>query len=180
MTIGRRSGKHALASHAWSRLFDFFISTRGHRDETLERFALTPNDAKALHTLDAVAGKPMRALAEAWGTDASNATWVVDRLERLGLAERRTIATDRRVKLVVLTARGVKARDEILRAFHEPPPELLTLDRRDLRALGEILGKLAPEAGARQSSSAYSAQVAKRRPGPRRSVRVAAPANRGS
>jgi len=171
MPVGRSSNKDALAADAWRRLFDFFISTRGHRDETLERFALTPNDSKALHTLDPVEGKPMRALAEAWGTDASNATWVVDRLERLGLAERRTIAADRRVKLVVLTSRGVKARDAIMQAFHEPPPELFALDRRDLRALGQILGKLAPEPGAQQPSSAYSAQVAKRRSGARRSAR---------
>jgi len=170
MVIRRRADKNALAARAWSRLFDFFISTRGHRDETLERFALTPNDSRALHTLDPTEGKPMRMLAEAWGTDASNATWVVDRLERLGLAERRTIASDRRVKLVILTARGLKARDEIMRAFHEPPPELLTLDRRELRALGELLGKLTPDASARPSSFAYSAQVAKRRSGPRRSA----------
>jgi DNA-binding MarR family transcriptional regulator len=171
MAIGGTSDHRALAAQAWSRLFDFFISTRGHRDETLERFALTPNDSRALHTLDSVEGKPMRALAEAWGTDASNATWVVDRLERLGLAERRTVATDRRVKLVVLTLRGARARDEIMRAFHEPPPELFTLDRRDLLALGKILGKLTPEPKVRQSASAYSAQVAKGRTGPRRSAR---------
>ena len=79
-----------------------------------ERFGLTPNDARALHTLDASDGKPMRSLADAWGSDASNGTWVVDRLERLGLAERRGLVTDRRVKLAVLTARGIKARDEIL------------------------------------------------------------------
>jgi DNA-binding MarR family transcriptional regulator len=170
MAIGRASDKHALAAQAWSRLFDFFISTRGHRDDTLEQFSLTPNDARALHTLDPNEGKPMRALAEAWGTDASNATWVVDRLERTGLAERRSIASDRRVKLVVLTSRGVQARAEIMRAFHEPPPELLTLDRKDLRALGKILGKLAPDESARQPS-AYSAQVAKGRSGPRRSAR---------
>ena len=56
----------------------------------------------------------MRSLADAWGSDASNATWVVDRLERLGLAERRALVTDRRVKLAVLTARGIKARDGYL------------------------------------------------------------------
>jgi len=171
MVDGRASDTKALAARAWSLLFDFFISTRGHRDETLERFALTPNDARALHTLDRKEGKPMRALAEAWGTDASNATWVVDRLEHLGLAERRTISSDRRIKLVVLTSRGVKTREEIMRAFHEPPPELLSLGRRDLRALGEILGKLAPDVSTRPSSSAYSAQVAKRRSGPGRSAR---------
>lgn len=113
----------------------------------------------------------MGALAEAWGTDASNATWVVDRLERLGLAERRTIPSDRRIKLVVLTSRGVRTRDEILRSFHEPPPELLVLGRRDLRALGEILAKLAPGAGGRGSSAAYSAQVARKRSGSRRSTK---------
>jgi len=155
-----------LAARAWQRLFDFFISTRAHRDETLERFGLTPNDARALHTLEASAGKPMRALAEAWGTDASNATWVVDRLERLGLAERRADAADRRVKLVTLTARGVSSRDEIMRAFHQPPPELVALERRDLVALDAILAKLTP-GESEQSSSPYSANVATRRAGPR-------------
>jgi DNA-binding MarR family transcriptional regulator len=146
-THDRPDQKAALAARAWSRLFDFFISTRGSRDDTLQRFGLTPNDAKALHTLEANEGKPMSVLAEVWGTDRSNATWVVDRLERLGMAERRTITTDRRVKLVVLTSRGGTVREEIRRAFHEPPPELLALDRQDLRMLAEILGKVAPRAG---------------------------------
>lgn len=158
--------KSALAARAWSRLFQFFISTRGHRDETLERYGLTPNDARALHTLDEGAGKPMSALAEAWGTDASNATWVVDRLERLGLAERRLVATDRRVKLVVLTARGIKTREAIMRAFYEPPPELLTLDARDLAALDAILAKVAPDAAA-PSAASLASQVARRRAGRR-------------
>lgn len=159
-----------LAARAWRRLFDFFISTRGHRDETLERFGLTPNDARALHSLDSAEGKPMRALADAWGTDASNATWVVDRLERLGLAERRAMAADRRVKLVVLTAQGLASRDEIMRAFHEPPAEMLALDRRDLVALDAILAKLVATADGRDvPPSAYSANVVRKRTGPRRS-----------
>src|SRR5215213_4561000 len=132
-----------VAAEAWRRLFDFFVGTRWQRDEVLARLGLTPNDAKALHTLHPTDGKPMRALAEAWGTDASAATWVVDRLEKKGLAERRARADDRRVKLVVLTSRGVKARDEIMRAFHEPPPELLAaLDRQELQTLGELLKKI--------------------------------------
>lgn len=167
MTTRSATDKAALAARAWRRLFDFFISTRAHRDETLERFALTPNDARALHTLDASTGKPMRALAEAWGTDASNATWVVDRLERLGLAERRADPSDRRVKLVTLTSRGASSRDEIMQAFHQPPPELVALERRDLAALDEILAKLASSPSEPQSSSPYSASVATRRAGPR-------------
>src|SRR4029453_18040920 len=48
--------------------------------------------------------------AEEWACDASNATWMVDRLEERGLAERRSSPTDRRGKLVGLLARGPKPR----------------------------------------------------------------------
>jgi DNA-binding MarR family transcriptional regulator len=84
----------------------------------------------------------MRSLAEEWECDASNATWIVDRLERLGLAERRTVPHDRRVKLVVLTPRGQKLRLELLREFHTPPPDLLGLGERDLELLERLLKKL--------------------------------------
>ncbi|HEX6533910.1 MAG TPA: MarR family transcriptional regulator [Gemmatimonadaceae bacterium] len=149
--MARSSSKRALAGEAWRQLFQLFMSTRWRRDAVLERHGLTPNDAKALHSLDVAEGMRMRALAEAWGTDASNATWVVDRLERKGLAERRTIASDRRVKLVVLTERGARTRDAILRAFHEPPPELLALERGDLLALTEMLARLASAARERHA-----------------------------
>jgi DNA-binding MarR family transcriptional regulator len=162
MATGRSSDKKSLAARAWRRLFQLFMSTRWQRDQVLERHGLTPNDAKALATLDSMNGKPMRALADEWGTDASNATWVVDRLERQGLAERRTTASDRRVKLVVLTASGEKTRDEILQAFHEPPSELLALDRQDLNTLGEILGKLAEENPSHTSGGAASQAATKR------------------
>lgn len=134
--------KQALAAEVWRSLFNAFVKTRWRRDHVLQAAGLTPNDARALNTLDADDGKPMRALAQAWGTDASAATWVVDRLERKGLAERRAMPGDRRVKLVVLTPLGVRTRDELLAAFHAPPPELLALEETELEALGEILGKL--------------------------------------
>src|SRR5215211_7841794 len=74
--------------------------------------------------------------------DASNATWIVDRLEERGLAERRTIPTDRRVKLVVLTAKGDRTRNEMIRTLFEPPPELLELDLADLEALRDAVARL--------------------------------------
>lgn len=84
----------------------------------------------------------MRSLADEWECDASNATWVVDRLERAGLAERRSMAADRRVKLVALTAKGVKMRTELMEEFYEPPVELLRLDGAELMALEKMLAKL--------------------------------------
>jgi DNA-binding MarR family transcriptional regulator len=144
MTSGR--DKHALAARAWRGLFDFFIGTRAQRDKALERLDLTPNDARALASLDAREGKTMRTLADEWGTDASNVTWVVDRLEEHGLAKRHSVPGDRRAKWVVLTPRGAKTKSELDRALHEPPPELLALESDDLATLARIFERVKGDA----------------------------------
>ena len=179
MSKGRSSEQYELAAAVWRKLFDFFISTRGQRDRALESCALTPNDAKALCTLDVTAGQPMHSLAQTWGTDASNATWVVDRLERLGLAERRAVARDRRVKLVGLTAHGLKTREEVTRAFHEPPAELLKLNRKELETMAEILGKLVPTPLAPNAMVLDASQSRKQRPRPRRAATTTRKAKAG-
>ena len=56
-----------------------------------------------------------------------------------------------------------------MQAFYDPPPELLTLDTRDLTALDAILAKVAPDAGA-LSAAAFDARVARRRAGRRARV----------
>ena len=136
------TSKAALARRVWGRMFDFLMRTAPERASSLARRGLTPNDSRALFSLDPEEGRTMRSLADEWECDASNATWIVDRLERLHLAERRTVPHDRRVKLVVLTAKGAKTRAELLEEFHAPPAELLALDRADLEALERATEKL--------------------------------------
>jgi MarR family transcriptional regulator, organic hydroperoxide resistance regulator len=102
---------------------------------------LTSNDARAFISLDSDAGKTMGTLAREWCCDASNATWVVDPLERLGYAQRRPSPTDRRAKLVLLTPKGARAKSEILKEFRTPPPAFLKLERGDLEMLEKILQK---------------------------------------
>lgn len=70
-----------------------------------------------------------------WECDASTATWIIDRLGTMGLAERRSHAPDRRVKLVVLTSVGVETRTEMLAATYAAPPELMQMDAAGLAAL---------------------------------------------
>jgi DNA-binding MarR family transcriptional regulator len=86
----------------------------------------------------------MGSLAEEWKCDASTATWIVDRLEAKGLVERRPHATDRRVKLVVLTPRGSRTKATQMERMYVPPPELLDLDLEDLVTLRRAVAKLAP------------------------------------
>jgi len=137
-----KSTRSALARRAWELMFGYLMRSAPERTRSLGRRGLTPNDSRALSSLDTGEGRTMRSLAEEWECDASNATWIVDRLENAGLAERRGVPHDRRVKLVVLTAKGAKLKSELLAEFLTPPAELLTLDRADLEALQALLEKL--------------------------------------
>ncbi|HVL17004.1 MAG TPA: MarR family transcriptional regulator [Gemmatimonadales bacterium] len=141
---GRMAGRSnvKLARQVWSRMFEFLMRTAPERNRSLGRRGLTPNDARALSSLDRVTGRSMRELAEQWECDASNATWIVDRLERFGLAERRPVPGDRRVRQVVLTPAGERLRAELLEEFHTPPTDLLRLSRKDLEALARLLDQL--------------------------------------
>jgi DNA-binding MarR family transcriptional regulator len=131
----RSTSKATLASDAWRSIFDFIVGTVDHRIAVLSRLGLTPNDSRALGSLDQDTGRTMRALAAALQCDASTATWIVDRLESKHLAERRPHPTDRRVKLVVLTPHGAQVKAEMLAGTYMPPPALLELDRAALVAL---------------------------------------------
>ncbi|HWW84842.1 MAG TPA: MarR family transcriptional regulator [Vicinamibacterales bacterium] len=142
MTRRVKPSRKTLARRAWRLMFDFLIRSAPQRARALGRRGLTPNDSRALSSLDTLRGSTMRSLADAWECDASNATWVVDRLESLGLAQRRGVAHDRRVKLVVLTRRGYKTRADLLDEFYAPPAELLELSRPALAALQRALEML--------------------------------------
>ena len=138
------SATDALARRVWQGLFDVLIRSAPVRTASLARRGLTPNDSRALFSLYPRTGRSMRSLADEWQCDPSNATFIVDRLEELGLASRQPLLHDRRVKLVVLTRKGKKTRAELLREFHQPPAEFSGLDRADLESLERVVAKLAP------------------------------------
>ena len=138
------STTEALARRVWQALFDLLIRSAPARTASLARRGLTPNDSRALFSLDSRTGRSMRSLADEWQCDPSNATFIVDRLEELGLASRQPLLHDKRVKLVALTRKGDKTRTALLQEFHQPPPEFDSLERRDLEALERMLAKLAP------------------------------------
>jgi DNA-binding MarR family transcriptional regulator len=145
--VGKKTDdKASLAEDAWRAIFDFIVATAGYRTSAIARLGLTPNDSRALGSLDTERGRTMRSLANEWECDASTATWIVDRLEAKGLAERRPHATDRRVKLVVLTPDGVATRSEMLERMYTPPPELLGLDREALVRLRDAVAHLPVQA----------------------------------
>lgn len=133
--------KNARAAEAWRLMFEFLMRTAPERLRSQHDHGLTPNDSRALFSLDRD-GKPIGLFAREWGCDPSTATWLIDRLERAGLAERVASPDDRRVKLVRVTAKGAETTKALMAAYHRPPSQITVLSSSDMEELIRILGKL--------------------------------------
>jgi DNA-binding MarR family transcriptional regulator len=133
------------ANDTWRRITDLFLSRKHQVMEIAAAHGLNPGAMNALLHLEPGQPCSMGTLADAWKCDASNVTWLVDRLEERGLAERRPDPSDRRVRTVALTRKGVKTRSQIESKLYEAPPSFRELSNADLETLDRILRKLAPE-----------------------------------
>ncbi|URM98644.1 MULTISPECIES: MarR family winged helix-turn-helix transcriptional regulator [Actinomadura] len=82
-----------------------------------------------------------RELAHRMACEASNATFVLDRLEGQGLVERRPHPTDRRAKQIVLTPEGERARAGVVERLsaHSPLTPLSPAEQDSLRDLLQTL-----------------------------------------
>jgi DNA-binding MarR family transcriptional regulator len=144
MAPARSRSKRTVAGDVWRMMARFTLGQvqRGGQFELLREHGLTPGHLKALAMLDADEPRPMGAMAEGLRCDASQVTWLVDRLEERGFVERRPLATDRRVKTVALTDAGVAFRARVLEHLYEPPDALLSLDAGTLESLRTHLERL--------------------------------------
>jgi len=102
-----------------------------------------PGVLKTLIHLSPGAAIPMREIAQHFGVDSSYVTTLVDDLEANGLAERRPHPTDRRVKTIVLTPKGIEARQRIEALMYEPPKCFDALSETERTQLRRLLRKLA-------------------------------------
>jgi DNA-binding MarR family transcriptional regulator len=89
----------------------------------------------------------MSEIAAVLHCDNSNVTGIVDGLEERGLATRRPSETDRRVKLIALTAEGRRVRARLTRAIEKPPAWVEELSEVDRRALRDVLRRAVDDAG---------------------------------
>jgi DNA-binding MarR family transcriptional regulator len=106
---------------------------------------LRPASFGALRTLDRP--RTMSEIAAVLHCDNSNVTGIVDGLEEKGLATRRPSETDRRVKLIALTAEGRRVRARLTRAIEKPPAWVEELSEVDRRALRDVLRRAVDDAG---------------------------------
>lgn len=126
------------AREAWSLVLELLLAERRRVPAIAGALRLSAAQCHVLRHLEPGKPVPMRRVAEALACDASNVTGIVDRLEARGLVERRADADDRRVKNLVLTARGREQRARLLERLAEPPSvidALTTADRNELSAI---------------------------------------------
>lgn len=125
------------ATQAWALVLELAFGNRNRFMAAVQDLGLSPMQAHALRLLELPV--QMSELADLLQCDASNVTGIVDRLEQRGLVERVPDPTDRRVKLLRLTAAGEAARTQFLGRMYEPPPSMTALSEQDAAALRDIL-----------------------------------------
>ncbi len=151
--VGPEEGRvrETAAGDAWQALYRLVFEREGQQrfHEACDATGLAPGGLKTLLQLSPDHPIPMRDLAELFRCDPTDVTSLVDGLEAAGFAERRSHPTDRRVKMVVLSAAGVDALDQVRKILGEPPPSFASLSTAELLKLRSLLAKLdaSPPAG---------------------------------
>ncbi|WP_328916074.1 MULTISPECIES: MarR family winged helix-turn-helix transcriptional regulator [unclassified Streptomyces] len=109
-----------------------------HTRRVADQFDLTAAQAIALRELPRP--RTLGELAKQMSCEAPNATFVADRLEALGLLERRPHPTDRRAKLLHLTPQGAAVRKELVKHLTIDSP-LGKLTQEEQFALRDLLAR---------------------------------------
>ncbi len=122
-------------------LFTVMPMVADHVNDRLDGLGMTTTDYWALRSVDGP--MPMKDLATCMDIDPSYVTLVADRLEELGLIERQPHPTDRRVKHLVLTAKGRRFKKAIPGKLWSGPTMFSALTSDERTQLLGILAKVA-------------------------------------
>jgi DNA-binding MarR family transcriptional regulator len=121
---------------------DLFAHTLDHQGGCLENLELTYSQAKLLWRLELGDTPSLKELARRCGVDPSNLSGVVDQLADRGLVLSRPATHDRRVRVVRLTAEGVRLRRRLVACLAQNPSiDALSPPRR--KQLLDILREVA-------------------------------------
>lgn len=130
-----------LAGDTVRRIMHIASAMRHYQDTAIAELGVTPAAARALHELDPDRPLPARDLADQLGCDRSNVTALVDKLEQVGLVERRVDPADRRQKTLVVTDAGRRVRDRVREVMSDS--RLLDgLGADELASLRELVWKV--------------------------------------
>jgi len=124
------------------RLMDLFAETLSHQGTCLETLELTYSQAKLLWRLEVNDTPSLKELARRCGVDPSNLATVVDQLTDRKLVLSRPAVHDKRVRVIRLTADGVRLRRKLVTCLAQNP-SIRSLPRERQEQLLEILREVA-------------------------------------
>jgi DNA-binding MarR family transcriptional regulator len=132
------------AVEAWERMREITHDPQvlGRLHVLAEQAGIIPGAAKALRFLSAPEPMPMRNLAANLRCDNSYVTTIVDSLEEAGVARREAHATDRRIKVIVLTDTGRTLARRAQKILGTPPPAFASLTDDETETLRDLMRKL--------------------------------------
>lgn len=120
---------------------DIWMRTNDLIGRSLAKHHLTPATFHALWVIDPAEDPPsMTLMAERLYCNAPNLTFIINQLVDRGLVERAVDLSDRRSRVAVLTAKGRRVRDELVRTTLEKTP-LAALTGTELRQLMALLDR---------------------------------------
>ena len=125
-----------------SRLMELFARTLDHQGTCLETLELTYPQAKLIWRLELGDTPSVKEAARRCGVDPSNLSGVIDQLAERGLVATRAATHDRRVRIVRLTAEGVRLRRRLLACLSQNP-SIDALSAAQQKQLLEILREVA-------------------------------------
>jgi DNA-binding MarR family transcriptional regulator len=102
-------------------LMDLFARTLDHQGTCLETLGLTYAQAKLLWRLEVGDKLSLKELARRCGVDPSNLAGIVDQLTDRKLVLSRPAAHDKRVRIIRLTADGVRLRRRLVACLSQNP-----------------------------------------------------------
>ena len=102
-------------------LMDLFARTLDHQGTCLETLGLTYSQAKLLWRLEVGDKLSLKELARRCGVDPSNLAGIVDQLTDRKLVLSRPAAHDKRVRIIRLTADGVRLRRRLVACLAQNP-----------------------------------------------------------
>jgi MarR family transcriptional regulator, organic hydroperoxide resistance regulator len=124
------------------RLMDLFAKTLDHQGGCLDNLGLTYSQAKLMWRLEAGDTPSLKEAARRCGVDPSNLAGVVDQLIERRLVASRPATHDKRVRIVRLTAEGIRLRRRLVACISDNPAiDALPAKRQD--ELLEILREVA-------------------------------------
>ncbi len=130
------------AEGVWRLVVELVMETRGTwRHKVTEATGLPFSRVRALWRLER-GPRTLRELADDMGTDAPATTVLIDALEERGLVKRTPHPTDRRAKLVSLTAGGRRMLAVVAKITDQPPAAMERLSVAELAKLRATLEKL--------------------------------------